>query len=63
MTDGVGFQAVCSCGWASHWLEDDVAAGVAGVEHPEIAVGPADPLDRYMGQLLDLQDDMSEVVV
>jgi hypothetical protein len=63
MTDGVEFQAVCACGWTSDWLEDDVAAVMAGVEHPEIAVGPPDPLDRIIGDLLDLQDDMSEVVV
>jgi hypothetical protein len=63
VTDGVEFQAMCSCGWASDWLEDDTAAVMAGVEHPEIAVGPPDALDRFMGQLLDLQDDISKVVV
>jgi hypothetical protein len=63
VTDGVEFQPVCACGWASDWLEDDVAAVVAGVDHPEIAVGPPDRLDQLMGQLLDLQDDVSEVVV
>ena len=56
-------RAVCSCGWASDWHSDDVAAVVAGAEHPEIAVGPPDALDGFMGELLDLQDDVSELVV
>jgi hypothetical protein len=56
-------RAECSCGWASDWHTDDVAAVVAGVEHPEIAVGPPDGLDGFMGELLDLQDDVSDLVV
>jgi|RhiMetdeSRZDD1v2_1073273.scaffolds.fasta_scaffold19122_10 hypothetical protein len=56
-------RAECSCGWVSDWQIDDVAAVVAGVEHPEIAVGPADALDGFMGELLDLQDDVSELVI
>ena len=62
-SDGDGHRAVCSCGWASDWYADDVAAVMAGVEHPEIAVGPPDGLDRFMGELLDLQDDVSELVI
>jgi hypothetical protein len=47
----------------SDWFADDVAAVLAGVEHPEIAVGPADGLDELLGGLLDLQDDLARVVV
>jgi hypothetical protein len=62
-SDGAEHRAECSCGWASDWYADDVAVVMAGVEHPEIAVGPPDGLDRFMGELLDLQDDASELVV
>jgi len=62
-SDGDGHRAVCSCGWASDWYADDVAAVMAGVEHPEIAVGPPDGLDGFVGELLDLQDDLSELVM
>jgi hypothetical protein len=61
--DNQRHRAECSCGWASDWHTDDVAAVVAAGEHPEIAVGPADALDGFMGELLDLQDDLSELVV
>jgi len=63
VTDGFEHRAECSCGWASDWLADDVAAVLAGVEHPEIAVGPADALDGFMSGVLDVQDDLAEVVV
>jgi hypothetical protein len=56
-------RAECSCGWTSDWYADDVIAVMAGVEHSEIAVDPPDGLDRFMGELLDLQDDMSELVM
>jgi hypothetical protein len=63
VTDGSDYRARCSCGWESDWYEDDVAAVAAGIEHPEDAVGPADELDGFMADVLDLQDDMSAVVM
>jgi hypothetical protein len=63
VTDGFNHRAECSCGWASGWLVDDVAAVLAGVEHPEVAVGHPDALDRFMSGLLDVQDDLARVVV
>jgi hypothetical protein len=63
VTDGIDFRAECTCGWQSEWYDDDVAAVAAGIEHPEVAVGQADELDEFMGDLLELQDDMSTVMV
>jgi hypothetical protein len=56
-------RAECSCGWTSDWHADDVTAVMAGVEHSEIAVGPRDGLDGFVGELLDVQDDLSELVI
>jgi hypothetical protein len=61
--DGGMHRAECSCGWASDWYADDVVAVVAGAEHSEIAVGRPEALDGFMGELLDIQDDLSELVV
>jgi hypothetical protein len=61
VTDGYEHRAECSCGWASEWCGDDVAAVMAGVEHPEL-VEPASGFDGFMGELLDVQDDLSRVV-
>jgi hypothetical protein len=61
VTDGFEHRAECSCGWASEWCDDDVAAVMAGVEHPEL-VEPASGLDVLMTELLDVQDDLSRVV-
>jgi hypothetical protein len=61
VTDGFEHRAECSCGWASEWCGDDVAAVMAGVEHPEL-VEPASGLDVLMTELLDVQDDLSRVV-
>jgi hypothetical protein len=63
VTDGGEYRAECSCGWASEWFLDDVEAAEAGLEHPEIAVGPPDPLDGLVSGLLDIQDDLAAVVV
>jgi hypothetical protein len=62
VTAGIEWRAECSCGWASEWCDDDVAAVMAGVEHPEIGAAPADALDAVMTELLDVQDDLSRVV-
>jgi hypothetical protein len=61
VTDGFEYRAECSCRWASEWCGDDVAAVMAGVEHPEL-VEPARGLDALMSELLDVQDDLSRVV-
>ncbi|MGH3658995.1 MAG: hypothetical protein ACRDUA_20255 [Micromonosporaceae bacterium] len=60
-TAGFEYRAECSCGWASEWCGDDVAAVMAGVEHPEL-VEPASGFDGFMGELLDVQDDLCRVV-
>jgi hypothetical protein len=62
VTDGVEHRAECSCGWVSEWYPDDVDAVTAAVEHPEIAVGPADGFDVFMSGLLDVQDDLARLV-
>ena len=62
VTDGAEYRAECSCGWVSEWCDEDVAAVMAGVEHPEIAAVPADALDAVMTELLDVQDGLSRVV-
>ena len=65
VTDDQGsYRTECGCGWASAWyFADDLAAEDAGVDHIEIAVGPPDRMDRLMGGLLDLQEDLAEVVI
>ncbi len=55
-----GFRAECRCGWASGWSGDQTAAELAGIDHLEIAVGPATGLDRTLSGLLDLQDDLAD---
>jgi hypothetical protein len=54
VTDDQGhYRSECGCGWTSDWyLDDDMAAALAGVDHMEIAVGPPDALDQVMGELL-----------
>jgi len=61
--DAGEYRAECSCGWASEWFLDDVEATEAGLEHPEIVVGPPDPIDVLMTGLLDIQDDLAALVV
>jgi hypothetical protein len=63
VTDGFEHRAECCCGWESEWYLDDVEAVEAGVEHPEIAVGPPDGLDVFVSGLLDVQDDLAALVV
>jgi hypothetical protein len=63
VTDGFEYRSECSCGWSSEWFLDDVEATEAGLEHPEIAVGPSDPMDGLMSALLDIQEDLAAVVV
>ena len=61
---GEAYRAECSCGWASDWLHyNEAAAEAAGVDHREVAVGPGDGLDAVMGELLDLQDGLADMVV
>jgi hypothetical protein len=61
--DGLGYRAECSCGWASDWHDDPADAAAAGVDHREVAASPGDGLDRVMGELLDVQDDLAGMVV
>jgi hypothetical protein len=56
-------RAECSCGWAGDWLDDAALAEADGEDHREEAVGPGDGLDRLMGELLDLQEDLARVVI
>ena len=63
LVDGLGHRAECACGWAGPWQADQTDAEVDALDHPEVAVGPADGLDAVMGELLDLQDDLAAMVV
>jgi hypothetical protein len=56
-------RAECSCGWAGDWRDDGAMAEADGDDHREVAVGPGDGLDRVMGELLDLQDDLARAVM
>jgi hypothetical protein len=38
-------------------------AEAGGDDHREVVVGPGDGLDRPMGELLDLQDDLARAVI
>jgi hypothetical protein len=62
-TYGLGWRATCSCGWAGDWQDDPAMAAAAVEDHREIVVGPGDGLDWVMGELLDLQDDLAQVVM
>jgi hypothetical protein len=57
------WRAECSCGWTGDWHDDAALADADGDGHREVAVGPGDGLDRLMGELLDLQDDLARVVI
>jgi hypothetical protein len=58
------YRTECVCGWASDWyLDDDVAAEAAGVDHLAVALGPPDRLDGLLSGLLDLQEDIAETVL
>ena len=61
---GLGCRSVCSCGWESQWMPQSADDAVrAGTEHIDTAVGPPDAMDGLMSAMLDLQDDLSEVVM
>jgi hypothetical protein len=62
-SDGYEFVAECGCGWASEWHATAEAADAAGVEHRDEAVGPPEPFDVAMSELLDIQDDLAVVVM
>ena len=61
--DGQRLRAECSCGWSGDWRDDGAMAEADGDDHREVAVGPGDGLDRLMGELLDLQDDLARAVM
>jgi hypothetical protein len=65
VTDDRGhYRAECGCSWASDWyLDDDVTAAAEGADHVDIALGPPDPLDALLSELLDLQDDLAQAVL
>jgi hypothetical protein len=56
-------RAECSCGWSGDWHHDGALAEADGDDHREIVIGPSDGLDRLMGELLDLQDDLARAVI
>jgi hypothetical protein len=61
---GLGCRAVCSCGWASRWTSQTADDALrAGGEHVDAAVRAPDGMDRAMSAMLDLQDDLSAVVM
>jgi hypothetical protein len=61
---GLGCRAVCSCGWASQWTRQSADDALrAGGEHLDAAVGAPDGMKRAMSAMLDLQDDLSAVVM
>ena len=62
-SDGYEFLAECGCGWASEWYGTPEGADAAGVDHQDEAVGPPEPFDVAMSELLDIQDDLAVVVV
>jgi hypothetical protein len=57
------YRAECSCEWTGEWQSDELTAELDATEHVEVAVGPADPLDRLMSGLLDLQEDLAAAVI
>ena len=57
------YQASCRCGWQTSWSDDLEAIELAAAEHPDSAADPGDGLDGVMGELLDLQDDLADMVV
>jgi hypothetical protein len=57
------YRAECSCGWFGDWQLDGALAEADGEDHREVVVGPGDGLDRLMGELLDLQDDLARAVI
>jgi hypothetical protein len=57
------YRAECSCDWTGEWQPDELTAELAGTDHVEVEVGPADPLDRLMSGLLGLQEDLAVVVI
>jgi hypothetical protein len=59
----LGYRAECWCGWSSAWCDDYVTADEAGVDHREVAAGPATALDATLSGLLDLQDDLADTVI
>jgi hypothetical protein len=63
VSDGFEYLAECACGWASDWQPTPDAADTAGAEHCDGAVGPPDDMDRLMGALLDLQEDLAATVM
>jgi hypothetical protein len=60
---GLRLRAECGCGWQSEWCGSPPAAGEAGTEHRDTAVGVPDEMDGLMSRMLDLQDDLAEMVV
>jgi hypothetical protein len=59
----VVFRAECSCGWSGDGHDDNALAELDADDHRTIAVPPADGLDAAISGLLDLQDDLSRVVM
>ena len=57
------WRAECCCGWVSEWHNEPGFADHDGDEHRDSQAGPGDGLDAVMGDLLDLQDSLAEVVV
>jgi hypothetical protein len=57
------YRAECSCGWAGDWHQDGALAEADGDDHREVVIGPGDKLDRLMGELLDLEDDLAQLVM
>jgi hypothetical protein len=60
---GRRYRAECSCCWVSDWFRSPAAADDAGREHRDLSAGQPHDLDQLTSVLLDLQDDMSEIVV
>jgi hypothetical protein len=57
------YAAACSCGWVGEVHREAAWAAAGAVEHRDRAAGPGDGLDRVMGELLDVQDDLAGMVV
>jgi hypothetical protein len=63
ISDGDEYRAECGCGWVSDWVVTAADADCEATWHRDDAVRAADVIDGLMSGLLDLQDDLSAVVV
>lgn len=59
----VDFRAECTCGWTGDGQDDTALAELDADDHRAVVVRPAEGLDAAISGLLDLQDDLTAVVM